>query len=273
MYDFAALSLELRLLVIVLTGCLGGFLASIINILADKIEVSEWESLKQAFSDPRVHCPACGVRRAWFDMIPVISWIYTKGHCPECGTPKSYRALLVELLFIFLAPSILVWSGLNIALTISICLFVGFLALLAVKDAEEGYMPDSVIFAAVATGLGFSLMGILHPPFFAISGLLLASLFMGALVWISKRYFGHAGVLGGDIKMVAMIGVWIGFHWAIIATGIAAATAWIYCMMAARHHGVEARSLSVRFGPFLAIGAITSFWLMSFFGWKTTLGH
>ena len=182
---------------------------------------------------PRSACPACKHPIALYDNLPVLSWLILKGRCRQCKGRISPRYLAVELLTgaLFLACY---WHfGLTLA-TLKYCSF-GFLLLgLIFTDAETKLLPNSMTLPGLALGLIFSLMvpvndlasqfapGMVNLPF---SGELASHLFslldslLGAAVGASfiygvgaiyLRWRGTEGMGFGDIKLMAMVGAFLG---------------------------------------------------------------
>jgi leader peptidase (prepilin peptidase)/N-methyltransferase len=184
---------------------------------------------------PGSACPKCAKPIAFYDNIPILSWLILRGRCRNCQTPITPRYLAVELLTgaIFLACY---WHfGLTFAL-VKYCAF-GFLLLgLIFTDAETMLLPDKMTLPGLALGLGFSLMvpindlvSQLLPGMFSLHGgshiswqvaSLLDSL-MGAAVGssfiygVGAIYLRARGVEGmgfGDVKLMAMVGAFLGIR-------------------------------------------------------------
>ncbi len=182
---------------------------------------------------PRSACPHCSRPIAFYDNVPVLSWLLLRGRCRYCRAPISPRYLLVEVLTgtLFLACY---WHfGLTLA-TLKYCVF-GFLLLgLIFTDAETKLLPNKLTLTGVVLGLGFSLVvpvndlasqilpGVISPPlphdvWSRLLSLLDAGL--GAAVGASFIYGAgaiylkvrHAEGMGfGDVKLMAMVGAFLG---------------------------------------------------------------
>ena len=203
---------------------------------------------------PPSGCPACGSLIPWWGNLPVLSFLWLRGRCRECRSPISWRypivealvALLFVLCFFRFGPS---WSWLGAAL------FSCLLVVLAMIDLEHLLLPDRLTLPGVALGWivqpwlpwgGSWLDGVLGSV--AGAGTLLA---LYGLWWVLRKVEG----LGlGDVKMMAMVGAFVGLGGALttllIGTVLAASFA-VTSMMFGR------LSLQHRlpFGPFLAVGA------------------
>lgn len=188
---------------------------------------------------PGSACPHCGHFIAFYDNVPVVSWIALRGRCRHCAARISPRYLLVELLTAVVFLSCYRQFGLTLA-TLK-CAVFGFLLLgLIFTDAETHLLPDKLTLPGLALGLVFSLfvpvndlLSVLLPGVVSIPGgpnlstrlfsLMDASL--AALVGASFLYGAGAiylrarGVEGmgfGDVKLIAMIGAFVGLRLTIL---------------------------------------------------------
>jgi leader peptidase (prepilin peptidase)/N-methyltransferase len=182
---------------------------------------------------PRSTCPKCKQLIAFYDNLPVISWLLLRGRCRHCKTRISARYLFIELLTAALFVGCYAYSGLTI-LTLKYCVF-GFLLLgLIFTDAETKLLPDKLTLPGLALGLIFSLIvpvndvasqflpGMLNFPFSADIATRLLSLFdslLGAALGASfiygagaiyLRWRGMEGMGFGDVKLMAMVGAFLG---------------------------------------------------------------
>jgi leader peptidase (prepilin peptidase) / N-methyltransferase len=181
---------------------------------------------------PRSACPNCHHQIAFYDNIPVLSWILLRGRCRECRARISPRYLVIELLTGGLFLACYAYFGLTLA-TVKYCAF-GFLLLgLIFTDAETQLLPDAMTLPGIVLGVAFSplvpvndlisqlLPGLISMPANPASWrwLSFADSLMGALVGASFIYGAGAiylrarGVEGmgfGDVKLMAMIGAFLG---------------------------------------------------------------
>ena len=182
---------------------------------------------------PRSACPRCDRPIAFYDNLPVLSWLFLRGRCRHCKAGISPRYLLIEVLTGVLFLGCYAYSGLTLA-TLKYCVF-GFLLLgLIFTDAETKLLPDKLTLPGLALGLLFSLLvpvrdmasqflpGIVNLP---ISADLAAGLFslldslLGAALGASfiygagaiyLRWRGAEGMGFGDVKLMAMVGAFLG---------------------------------------------------------------
>ena len=182
---------------------------------------------------PRSACPHCKRAIAFYDNIPVISWLVLRGRCRHCQARISSRYLVVELLTGFLFLGTYAYFGITLA-TLKYCIF-GFLLLgLIFTDAETKLLPDKLTLPGLALGIIFSLLvplhdvasqflpGMLNLPFSAdLAGYVLSLLdsLLGAALGASfiygagavyLRWRGSEGMGFGDVKLMAMVGAFLG---------------------------------------------------------------
>jgi len=182
---------------------------------------------------PGSACPACRTPIAWYDNLPVVSWLLLRGRCRACRAPISPRYLLVELLtgLLFLACyAVFGWTF----STFKFCVFAFLLLGLIFTDAEHKLLPNALTLPGLALGLGFSLLvpvqdlgsrllaGWVKLPVesdFSWRLLSLADSGLGAAVGASfiygagaiyKRARGVEGMGFGDVKLMAMVGSFLG---------------------------------------------------------------
>ena len=121
----------------VLYGLLGAVTGSFLNVCILRIPAN------QNFVTGRSHCPACGHVLAFYDMVPVLSWLFLKGRCRYCRAPVSIQYPAVELLTAsaFLLCLLAKGPGMESAL---MCMFSSILITAAFIDARHMYIPDGI---------------------------------------------------------------------------------------------------------------------------------
>ena len=182
---------------------------------------------------PRSACPGCKSPIAFYDNLPVLSWLILRGRCRHCKTQISPRYLLIELLTGLLFLACYWYFGLTLS-TLKYCVFAFLLLGLIFTDAETKLLPDKLTLPGLALGLVFSLLvpvndlaaqflpGIVNLPFSGDVSMRIVSLFdslLGALVGaafiygagaIYLRWRGAEGMGFGDVKLMAMVGAFLG---------------------------------------------------------------
>jgi leader peptidase (prepilin peptidase)/N-methyltransferase len=182
---------------------------------------------------PRSACPKCKQPIAFYDNLPVLSWLTLGGRCRHCKEKISPRYLMIELLTGLLFLACYAWFGLTLS-TLKYCVLAFLLLGLIFMDAETKLLPDKMTLPGLALGLIFSLLvpvndlasqflpGMLNLPFSGdISARLLSLLdsLLGAALGASfiygagaiyLRWRGAEGMGFGDVKLMAMVGAFLG---------------------------------------------------------------
>jgi leader peptidase (prepilin peptidase)/N-methyltransferase len=203
---------------------------------------------------PASHCRSCSRVLSWYENVPLLSYLLQRGKCRTCGARFSSRYFWVELLTAVLAIALVHRFGLTIT-TLGYFIFLAALVTITFIDLDHQIIPDIISLPGVVVGLVFSL---LSPALTLGSSLLGAALGAGVLLVVALGYkavTGREGMGGGDIKLLAMIGAFLGWH-AVPFTLFAASCVGsiIGVLVMIRSHANS--QLALPFGPFLAFGAV-----------------
>jgi leader peptidase (prepilin peptidase) / N-methyltransferase len=182
---------------------------------------------------PRSACPKCKQPIAMYDNIPVLSWMILRGRCRHCKAPISARYWMIELLTGLLFLACFWFFGTTLS-TLKYCTFAFLLLGLIFTDAETKLLPDKLTLPGLALGIVFSLLvpvndlasqfltGAVNMPFsgdVSMRILSLADSLLGAAVGASfiygagaiyLRWRGMEGMGFGDVKLMAMVGAFLG---------------------------------------------------------------
>jgi leader peptidase (prepilin peptidase)/N-methyltransferase len=246
--------MPLYLIVFVLGSVVGSFL----NVCIYRIPRGE------SIIFPGSRCPSCNNPVRPWDNIPVISYIFLGGKCRYCRKGISPRYPLVEALNA-LFYSALLWRygvGWNFAVY---CILVSALVVITFIDLDFQIIPDRITIPGIPIGL---LTGsfLLPDPFMRAEPLGLAASIIGAasgflfyffIAELSLRILKKEGMGGGDIKLMAMVGAFLGWKTVILTTflgSLAGSVVGVF-LIAAKGRG---RGALIPFGPFLALGAVIS---------------
>lgn len=200
---------------------------------------------------PPSACPACGHRLGPLDLIPVVSFLAQRRRCRYCGTLLPWRYFFIELASgaAFAAAH---WiSGAHWPLTVSGIVFLSFLVILSAVDLERMLLPDKLTLPGIAAGLALAVAGISYVQW---QSAVLGAAVGYALLW-AVRVLSKGGMGGGDAKLLALIGAFVGpvdvlkaLFWASLIGSVVGGT----MMLTGRHK----RGQLLPFGPFLALGAL-----------------
>ena len=203
---------------------------------------------------PASHCPICKKPIAWYDNIPLVSFLLLRGKCRQCGVRISWRYPLVEAAMALLALALYQHFGLTLLLPIYF-LFCAALLVIIFIDLQHQIIPDVISLPGIVLGFGLSFVN----PFVTWQDAGLGILFGGgsfylvALVYylLTKR----EGMGGGDIKLLAMIGAFLGWQslpFVVFGSSLLGVVAGVWAMIEQRKGGKTV----IPYGPFLAIAAL-----------------
>ncbi len=253
--------------VLLVVGVLGLMVGSFLNVCIGRLPAG------MSIVTPPSRCPKCGTPLAWRDNVPVLSWIWLGGKCRTCTTPISPRYPIVELstAVVFVVQAVVMDAPpvLDTATLVELAsrlIFSALLVALLATDLETFRLPNPLTYFGVVAGIAFSLLG---PPGI-VSSLLGAALGAGILLAIRQAWLWAKGVdaLGlGDVKMLAMIGAFLGWPhvWVVLlfSSGVGAI---VGIGVAVAGRGTMQSKLP--FGVFLSLAALaSSLWGQRFIEW------
>ncbi|WP_310498982.1 A24 family peptidase [Sandarakinorhabdus sp.] len=206
----------------------------------------------------RSACDACGKTLGPLELVPVISFVALRGRCRHCGAAIAGRNLAIEVAGgVIGAAAMLAQPGIS---GVFGAVFGWWLLTLAVLDAEHFWLPDSLTISLIGTGI---LAGSWAAPelLMRLAGAVTGYLVLAVIAQLYKSLRGHAGMGGGDPKLLAAIGAWLG-PWLLAPVMAAAAMLGLVLVGvdALRGRPVTATT-RVPFGALLA-GAAWVMWLV-----------
>jgi leader peptidase (prepilin peptidase)/N-methyltransferase len=229
------------------------FLGSFLNVCISRLPAGE------SIVAPPSHCPGCQMPIRYYDNIPLVSFAILRGRCRGCRAPISWRYPIVEALAVGVGVLALwqfgpTWEGLRV--------FVFGLALIAVTftDVETRLIPDAITLPGIAVGLAFQLYPSPRGVLDGLVGCLVAGTVFYLIAWLSPKVFGREGMGGGDIKLAAMMGAFLGLPLVVVAIyfGVMAGGLVAILLLAFR---LKQLGQYLAFGPFLALGGlVAAFW-------------
>lgn len=236
----------------------GLILGSFVNVCIYRIP------LKKSIISPGSSCPKCGERIKFYDNIPLVSYIILFGKCRYCRHTIPWHYPAVETLIGLLSLSLFIRYGLTYQYFLFF-LFTAALVTVSFIDLHHSIIPDSISLPGIVAGLIASLVFTHISWSDSLIGIVAGG---GSLYLIGKGYMlvtGKEGMGGGDVKLLAMIGAWMGWRAlpliVLISSLTGAIVGSVFLLLAGK--GLRAR---IPFGPFLSLGAILYF----FFGHELT---
>jgi leader peptidase (prepilin peptidase)/N-methyltransferase len=206
---------------------------------------------------PASHCPKCRTKIKPVDNIPLLSYILLKGRCRNCGSKISIQYPVVEFLTGLIYLTIYLIYGLSIQSLIYIILSSA-LIIIAFIDLQEQIIPDVISLPGIVVGLILSFI----VPYISFINSALGALVGGGIIliiaWVGSIIFKKEAMGGGDVKLTAMIGAFLGWRYTIISLFLGfflgALTGIILIMTK-----IKKREDAIPFGPFIVLGSIITF--------------
>jgi leader peptidase (prepilin peptidase)/N-methyltransferase len=226
---------------------------------------------------PRSYCPSCQHPLAWYDNVPLVSFVLLGGRCRHCRQAISLRYPLVELLTGALFFVTVLTHGPTLV-ALKWCVFTALLIGLIFSDLEQQILPDELTLTGVVAGL---VLVMLAPPEEGVVSLLLSrewsparralvealagGAFAAGLMWwiglVYKLARRREGLGFGDVKLVALIGVFLGLQGAlftVVAGSLVGAVAGVAYTLAKRR---PVLTQELPFGTFLGLAALALVYL------------
>lgn len=243
-----ALCIEERDMWYIVSIILGAIVGSFLNVCIYRLPKEE------SIIWPGSHCPQCKKPIKVYDNIPLISYLLLKGRCRYCRKSISYQYPLVEGITALSSLFLLMRFGPSLSYLIYF-IFVASLMVITVIDLQHQIIPDVISLPGIGIGLLASLVIPQITFFDSLKGVLLGggSLFIvGTLYqWLFKR----EGMGGGDVKLLAMIGAFLGWKAVILTILLSSLVGSISGIMIMILKGKDFK-YAIPFGPFLSLGAV-----------------
>ncbi len=226
----------------------GAIIGSFLNVCIFRLPAG------QSIVAPASRCPACGTPLRPRDNIPILSYLLLRGRCRACHNPISARYPAVEaltgLLFVLLLyrigplPVIAVYAS-----------FVAALIVVSFIDLDHQIIPDVISLPGIVIGLVLSAIGYGPGLFDSAVGILVGGGLLYAVAVGYHALTGREGMGGGDIKLLAMIGAFLGWKNALVTLVLGSLGGALIGILLILLRGGDSK-VPIPFGPFLAIGAV-----------------
>jgi leader peptidase (prepilin peptidase)/N-methyltransferase len=218
-------------------------LGSFLNVVSVRVP------LGRSIVRPPSACMSCGTQLAWYDNVPVLSYLLLRGRCRSCGEKINSLYPAVEVATALLVAACSLTFGLSWDALVS-AFFCAVLVAISATDLEHRIVPNKIVLPATAIVLVAQTA--LHPsPEWALGALGASGfLFLAAL-------FYPAGMGMGDVKLALLLGAMLG---RLVGVGVMLGmlAALIPSVVLLARHGSAARKMGIPFAPFLALGAIVA---------------
>ena len=218
-------------------------IGSFLNVVAARVP------LKRSIVTPGSACMECGRAVAWYDNVPLVSYLVLRGRCRDCGTRIGLVYPAVEFLTALLIAGCFFAFGLSGQAFVA-AFFCAVLVTVSATDLSHRIIPNVVVLPA--TGIVLVAQTVLEPsPEWALAA-------FGAGFFLLIAAMAYPGGMGiGDVKLALLLGAMLGrtVPVALMLGMVAALVPSIYLLA---KHGMAARKMGIPFGPFLALGGVVA---------------
>src|ERR1044072_8353550 len=260
----------------VIAGVFGAIIGSFLNVVIHRVPNEE------SIVFPNSSCPSCGAGIAFYDNIPVLSYVLLGAKCRKCKEHISFRYPAVELLTAALFVVVAWHDKLSVALPFDLVFASALLALVFI-DAEHMILPNvitypGIVFAVIARVAIPLLTGTPHfddvsslahgalagMPLWVVSlaGALIGALIGGGSLWLMgwtwEKLRGIEAMGLGDVKMMFMVGAYLGWRLTILTIFVGVLTGSLIGIMLMARKGERNMQMLLPFGVFLGLGAVAA---------------
>lgn len=205
---------------------------------------------------PGSHCPHCKIPIQFYDNIPLISYLLLRGRCRHCRAPISFQYPLIEGIAALSSFILLMRFGpsLNYLFYFS---FIAALIVITVIDFFHQIIPNVISIPGIGVGILGSLI-IPHISFFdSLKGMVLGGGILFLVATLYQWLFKREGMGGGDVKLMAMIGAFLGWKAVLLTILLSSLIGSMTGMGVMAFKGKDFK-YAIPFGPFLSMGAVIS---------------
>jgi leader peptidase (prepilin peptidase)/N-methyltransferase len=203
---------------------------------------------------PPSHCPKCKARLSWFENIPLLSFLFLRGRCRHCDATISLQYPVVEGLMSLLTAAVVIRFGLSVT-ALGYFLFCAALLVIIWIDIYHQIIPDVISLPGIIIGFLFSFFNSFTTWQASLIGLLVGGGILYAIALLYYLFRKQEGMGGGDIKLLAMIGAFLGWQsllFVILMSSITGCAFGLVAMIQQKRGG----NTRIPFGPFLSCAAL-----------------
>jgi leader peptidase (prepilin peptidase)/N-methyltransferase len=234
-------------LAVTLSALFGGIIGSFLNVVAYRLPRGE------SLSRPGSRCPGCETPIRPYDNVPVLSWLLLRGRCRDCRMRIPWRYPAVEAGTAALC-ALVAWAkwgdGVGVWLGLVLVLLLVPITLI---DIERHIIPNKIV--AVGSVAALALLAFSDPG--ALPEHLIAAVAAGGFLLVAALLY-PAGMGMGDVKLAAMLGLFLGRAVAPAMFIAMIAGSLVGALIIARFGMARGRKMGIPFGPYLALGGLVS---------------
>ncbi len=255
---------RLPLEILAVTFAFGAIVGSFLNVCIHRLPHEMSVVL------PSSHCPACQTPLRVFDNIPLLSFLVLRGHCRYCDVKISSRYPLVEAVNGFAYVATVLNFGLTLVALVY-ALLISTLIVITFIDLDHKIIPNEITFPGIPLGVLAAATVLPISWMDSVIGILCGGGLLFFVVWISPYIFGREGMGMGDVKLLGMLGAFLGWKATLLTLLLGALSGSVVGLTLIVTRLIK-RSETIPFGPFLALGAVLSiFWGNGLVEWYSGL--
>jgi leader peptidase (prepilin peptidase)/N-methyltransferase len=231
----------------------GGVIGSFLNVC-----IYRWPA-EQSVVAPRSRCGSCGTMVAWYDNVPILSWLILRGRCRRCGVGISVQYPLIEL------ATALIWAvavarfGISVE-ALRMALFLTLILGMAMTDVREMVIPDQFSLGGMVIGLLLAAVPGGFPLRSALVGAAASFILLWFVKWVAERLAGKPALGVGDIHMMAMVGAFVGLSGSLLTILVGSVLGLVVGVPATWIRGrLTPLGTYLPLGTFLAVGAAIAY--------------
>ena len=263
-------------LIYIISGVFGAIIGSFLNVVVHRVPREE------SIVFPNSRCPSCGATIAFYDNIPVLSYVVLGGRCRGCSIRISPRYPAVELLTAVLFVVVTWHDGISVALPFDLIFMTAIVALVFI-DAEHMILPDVITYPgmafAVAARIAIPLLTktphfddvpslmqgtLAGMPIWVVSlvGAVIGALIGGGSLWLMgwtwEKLRGIEAMGLGDVKMMFMVGAYLGWRLTILTIFVGVLSGSLIGIVLMARQRERDMQMLLPFGVFLGLGSIAA---------------
>ena len=227
---------------------IGSIVGSFLNVCIYRIPA------EKSIVSPPSSCPQCGHRIRWFQNIPIISYLFLGGKCASCKVKISLRYPAIEALTGLLFVLVLYFFGFSLV-TLVYWLFVAMLVVITFIDLDHQIIPDVISLPGIAVGFVCSFLIPWLSWLDSLLGIIAGGGVLLSIAWLYALLAKRDGMGGGDIKLLGMLGAFLGWKAVfpiIFISSLVGSVVGIPLMLLQKKDS----KFAIPFGPFLALAAM-----------------
>ncbi len=211
---------------------------------------------EESVATPRSHCRHCGKTLLWYDLIPILSYLFLLGRCRFCKKSISIEYFIVEVITAIMAMRNFQEFGFR-PQGFSYFIFISSLIVITFIDIHHRIIPDIISIGGTIFGFLLSFYFLNISYWESLMGLLIGGGLLYAIAYTYYKFTKREGMGGGDIKLSAMIGAFLGYKAILLVFLLSSilGSLWGLSMICFKKQNLQ---YALPFGPFLAAGAVVT---------------